>query len=189
MGKIIVDTDEHYLALKEYVTEYPDSVYIATYGLYVGITGDGRNCHEWGGKYTNRAQDFLNALVDVPKVHILVGLPALIYCDKSEACEHCEAKHISFMERMLHTAKKWDAFHWKMAPEMHMKFFGFYRNQSPIGGITGGRNLSDSDWFDISFNLTAKETAAMRKHFDVAFKKSVTVNQKNVEAVENAIAK
>jgi hypothetical protein len=185
MKRIVIDTDKHYEALTDYAQK-SDEIFIATYGLYAGITGDGRDVTEWGPKYRNRAHELLDAIRKIPKVEILIGLPTLIYCDKAKQCKHCEEKHIGYLERLWHTAQNWEDFNWKIAFSMHMKYFGFYAGGKPVGGISGGRNLSDSEWFDISFRLTKTEVKTLRTEFRRVFDEAATLTQNAVERIADA---
>ena len=185
-SNLILDLKEHYKTLSDFATE-ADEVLIASYGLYAGILGDGRDTTEWGYKYQNATHQFLDVIRDIDNVNIVIGLPPLIYCDENNKCADCEKKYISNLERLLHTSQHWPSFNWRFTEELHMKFFGMFADEVPIGGLIGSRNLSDSTWFDVSFKLSGDELLKLREYFLNVFEKCEDVTRESIEKIEDKI--
>jgi hypothetical protein len=186
MGRILTSSIDHYRTLAE-ISEKADACEISTFGIYTGITSEGRDVHSYGGKYSNLAHQFLDVLKGFD-VKLLIGMPELIYCDKeTQQCTHCEEKFIHYLERINHTAKHWPDFDWRIINDMHMKFVGFYKNGKAIGGISGGRNLSDSQWDDVSIVLTKKEVEFFHDHFTKIFNRAATITDDAITKIGNAV--
>jgi hypothetical protein len=186
MGRIITSSEEHYKALAE-ISKKADRCEISTFGIYTGIVSDGRDMTEFGGKYGNLAHQFLD-LLEGFDVKVLIGMPALIYCDKDDKkCKNCEIKFISYLERINHTAKHWKDYDWRIVDDMHMKYIGFYKGNKPVGGISGGRNLSDSQWDDVSIILTKKEVEFFHDHFGKIFSRSAAITDNAINKIGDAM--
>lgn len=155
--QVISETEEVYKILADHVNEAkPTYCAIMTYGAYIGITADGRDCHEWGGKYANPVRPFLDALVDNEiKTKIVVGEQTVIEC--TPGCEFCKQKNENLQTRIGLTIDKYSggAIEWRINPALHAKMIVFSTNWCMVGG----RNLTSSDWIDYSFWIEDKSLA------------------------------
>lgn len=119
---------------------------------------------EWGEKYLSGSRKFLDALADVPVVNIIIGVSEYVPCTKPEPCAGCEEKHIKQLMRVLAHAEKFKDFGWYVTSKHHLKCVLFIYGDK-IKGLTGGRNLTDSQWDDMALDLTPSQTAETLKYF------------------------
>jgi len=170
--------ESHINGLLKLVGGNPQLVMVATYNVYAGILHDGDDSHEWGGKYENETHDFLDRLNKVPEVKILVGFPALKLC--KENCEDCIKQQYKLAMRLDQHRKKWPNFEWRYSENFHLKCYLFYYKGGYIG-IGGGRNLSSSDWTDVSFILDPRQVQGVREIFDNSWKNAKPITMANLE--------
>jgi len=176
---MIFDTSEsHTNGLKKLAKGKPESVLIATYGVYAGILHDGDDSHKWGGKYENGTHELLDQLIQVPEVKILVGFSGLKLCRSD--CEDCLAVHYKQAMRLDQHRQKWPQFEWRYTEDFHLKAFLFYYKRGCIG-VSGGRNLSSSEWTDASFILNNEQADAIRVIFDHSWKIAKQATMENLE--------
>ena len=165
--------------LKKLAKQKPKEVVIASFNVYAGILHDGDDCHEWGGKYRNNVHELLDSLADA-KVSLLVGIPLFRPC--KPACEECLEAHCKQANKLVKHSEKWPHFDWRFTESFHLKCCIFYYSKGSIG-VTGGRNLTDSSWTDMSMVMNEKQTAQARKLFNQMWAKSKEVTQENIDAI------
>ena len=165
--------------LKKLASQKPKEVIIATFNIYAGILHDGNDTHQWGEKYRSEVHELLDILNSVPKVRILVGFQPLIQCIKT-GCEDCVTNHYARAVRLVKHAEHWPKLEWKYVEKSHFKCNLYYFAKGCIG-VTGGRNLSGSDWADISFVMNDRQVKSARKLFDEQWKLATKATLKNVE--------
>jgi hypothetical protein len=172
---ILFTTDLYHQHILKYAELNPDTVFIATFGLYAGILDDGRDVTSWT---TNKSHEILDIIeAHCSKVYVLVGIPSLIFCDKGKKCVDCVEKYIKYCDRIVKTAQHWPSFKWKFSQNNHSKYCGFMKSGKPIGAIVGGRNFTDSDWADVSFDVT-NDIGPLFKNFLCEFKTGYPIVQK-----------
>ena len=186
-----VTSEEHFDQLLKLVADGPKHVCISTYGIYAGILDDGRDATEWGKKYANKVHDFLDAFGKGIKVQIAVGLAPFNSCQGKNLCEDCWLKYENLAARLLQHAKKWPKISWKFGVGFHLKCFLFHFSDRELRsshedptfrsvGIGGGRNLSNSDWDDLTFDLTREQIIVVQRQFNKIWKKCKSVTKANL---------
>lgn len=185
---LILDHIEHYEHLVGLARLQPAIVRIATYGIWAGIMADGRDSREWNqNKFHSYVRDFLEVLRSVPRVQILVGVYGYSSCRGNLRCEDCEAKYVNGLIRLLNHVEKFDCFEWRLSCESHAKCSLFYYRDRSVRGVTGGRNMTDSDWADVSVDVDAAGCAKLTEHFGSIWKKSVVIDHDSVNAIIDKI--
>jgi hypothetical protein len=176
---MLVDFESHAAHLAELISQGPDSVSIATYNIYAGILHDGNDVHEWGPKYRNEVHEILDALNKLKNVRILVGIPPLILC--KEGCEDCVQKHYKWVRRFLAHTQKWKNIEWRYVENMHLKCNIFEFN-GKRKGVVGGRNLSASNWIDLSFKITDIRCKVVAYIFNKIWSNALPASEENLDA-------
>jgi len=176
---IFTDMTSHMAAMKQMAKRKPQSISIATYNIYAGILHDGEDSHLWeGDKYRNRAHEFLDTIATMHDVRILVGVPPLIMCKKM--CEDCISDSYKKAMRLVKHKEKWPRFKWRYTDSFHFKCYLFHYKKGDVG-IGGGRNLSNSNWTDMSFVLNKKQIIAAKTLFDLSWDQAQPVTMENLE--------
>ena len=140
----------------------PTSVFIASYGLNIGLYRKGSG--EFFSK-TSLTRDFLNSLRGVKKVDILIGFPAQ---RRGESY-----KDFSYRKAMLKRAiDKWPEYNWRISEHSHIKCAGFEKRGSIHCVITGGRNLTDSAYSDLSIVVPKRQRSPIKNHFYKLYKQA-----------------
>lgn len=119
--------------------------YISSYSIYAGITWD-NVCTVTEFGYDNGGFKFFNLLEkrDV-RTSIIVGKPMVIEC--RPGCPYCMEKQNQQVERIYNHQRRWPYFDWNICKEHHAKYIIFDNHDCFIGG----RNVTDSSFFDLSF--------------------------------------
>ena len=167
---VFLTAEEHYKALDDILKKNPHTAYIATYGVYAGVSSNGKDNF---GAGENKTRDFLDKLRRLKDVRILVGLPY-------PGAKQTEEEYTEALWRILHTAKAWPKFDWRFTKNSHLKLFAFSKEGGNIGTISGGRNLTDSTFSDESFLLNVEQSKATRHKFHSIFGASKKVSKENL---------
>lgn len=175
---VFITWEQHLEYLKKLTTENPQRVAIATFNVYAGVLHDGADVTEWGEKYSNDAHQLLDLIKPVKDVRILVGMPPLILCKKG--CMECIEKHYKWSMRLDQHAQKWPKFQWKYAEDFHLKCYLFDYGTT-IKGVIGGRNLSPSNWVDVTIALDNSRCKVLMALFDKVWKIALDVNDENMK--------
>lgn len=175
---IFTTQESHIKALKKLARNKPNSITIASFGVYAGILHDGEDSHGWGGKYKNETHELLDIVADID-TKILIGFPPLNLC--KDECVECVANHYRAAARLVEHSKKWGRLDWRYIENFHLKCYLFYYKSGCIG-IGGGRNMSSSSWTDMSFVLSERQVKAARELFDNSWKKSYKITMENLES-------
>jgi len=173
--KLLVTLDDHYKELIK-LAHKAEVVNIFTFGIYAGILDDGRDTTEWGPKFRNQTHEFLDLLVELKcDTTITVGVPWFNSCTKEEVCIDCISKFRAGLTRINNTVKHWDGdFDWFFTSKLHAKAFLFFDEENPVGVVTGGRNLCDSTWDDLSFTLPMKQVEVLEETLGEIERKVIT---------------
>jgi len=176
---IFTDTESHNGALKQMAKRKPQAISIATYNIYAGILHDGEDSHQWDDdKYKNGAHEFLDLITTIQDVRILVGISPMILCKK--LCEDCIADGYKRAMRLVKHKEKWPRFQWRFTDSFHFKCYLFHYKSGDVG-VGGGRNLSNSNWVDMSFVLNKKQIIAAKTLFDLSWEQAHSVTMENLE--------
>jgi len=144
------------------MTEGADQVLISTYGIYAGITHYGQDLNGQSSKYTAYAKEFLDSLIGVSKVNIVVGLYPYSSCKGTVRCVYCESRYVRGLLRLSSHKDHFSSFKWRVKPNNHLKSVLAIKDNS-FEGIVGGRNLSDSNWNDLTFRLEPEDAKEVFK--------------------------
>lgn len=150
--QLFITLDDHFKYLAELVARKPKGVFIASFGIYAGITFDGRDTTTWGERFKLQTRDFLESLRPIPNVRLMIGIPDYKSCRGKIACSHCECGYIYQMTRLLNHGELFSEFKWKVATQAHVKCILFFFEKE-ILGVAGGRNLNDSNSIDATFQI------------------------------------
>lgn len=178
MIKLLIETCEFDRRLLKLTKKIPDQVHIATYGIYAGITTEGRNAFN----YTSLAvRSFLDNLQmnNVP-TKILVGTYSYKSCCNLQVCNNCEKQYVRTLIRLLNHAEVFKQFEWRFHTECHLKYIIAKHNDS-LTTLSGGRNLTGSAFIDSSFVCTdQKLNAAMNSHFLQTWEAATPLNEETI---------
>jgi len=161
---MLLTIEDHYDTLFELLEKKPTKVFISSFGLYAGITADGKDWHQRGGKYTSRTHEFLDKLSTVEDVRVLIGAAEYISCKVEQEqyrkvqlfCEDCFNKYGETFKRLLKHTEAFPYIHWRIRINTHLKMTMFQYADNSIVTVLGGRNLTDSDWPDVTFRIDSE---------------------------------
>jgi len=162
---MLIGNDEHYQDLVDRIDDCPDEVLITTYGIWAGILPDGRDATKvFNYKKPMGTRRVLDALVTVPNVTMVVSYPTYCSCKgKSAYCRFCEEKFVSQLIRMYNHALLYQKFNWYIVKECHLKANLFVKD-GDFSGTAGGRNFTESEWLDVTFELTPADASKLYKY-------------------------
>jgi len=181
MNAIFLNDDEMFGYLTRRINKKApklNKVDIASYGMYLGITEDGK---DWSDKFPSAARDFINAVANTTH-RIIIGIPFFIEC--YIGCESCAFNYDKRLFRTSVTAKMLNL-NIRYADKSHLKY---YRVDDSL--IIGGINLTQSGWVDMS--VATKSTMRTRSMFDRLWRASagsisVFYKSKDVEKLEKEL--
>lgn len=181
--QLFTEIEDHYAYLAELVKRGPKGAFIASFGVYAGITYDGRDTTTWGEKYKLHTRNFLDSLRTTPNVKLLIGIPDHKSCrGMTIPCEHCERGYINQMMRLLNHMDMFSAFKWRIATQAHVKCtLLFFDNE--ILGVAGGRNLNDSNSVDATFQISADICHQLYKQLVPVWKNSRDLTSKSINEI------
>ena len=169
--KMILEHANHSRFLFDRVAEDPERVLISSFGIYAGITYAGQDTTQWGEKYRLATRDLLETMRGIPDVRMLIGVAQYRGCKGEQYCKHCELQYAKGLLRLVYHAELFPEFQWRISTELHLKCAIFYYNISHpegkkliIKGVAGGRNFTDSDWADVTFELTKVQSLELARH-------------------------
>lgn len=173
--KAYLDCNAYYDALEALISLKPTTAFISSYGMYAGISHDGQDLNIRGDSYATRAKKILDLLSDIQTVYMLIGLSPYRSCKGFAKCLNCEHAYYKSLLRLLSHKEYFPQFNWRVSESSHAKLvvFAFDDNGAKsYRGIGGGRNFNDSNWDDISFDLSDQLNKEMVKYFAVQYGKA-----------------
>ncbi len=178
---IIIENDDHNDFLLREIEKSPDSVFISTFGVYLGITYDGSDTSEWGHKYVCNSRAVADALKSIKDVKILVGLSNYISCKGKNRCLDCEAQYSKGLIRLMNHVEFFPEFSWRMMCDLHLKcfLFGF---GGRFSGAAGGRNFTGSNWRDLTFSLSEDDCLTVREYVLKYWDSAMPVENVSIES-------
>lgn len=186
---MFITTEDTYEQLYKWLKDKPTTVQISTFGIYAGILDSGKDIHEVGGKYSSQTHDLIDSLNEKTKVQVLVGVAPYRSCkDKGKVhCQDCYEAYGKNITRILMHARRWPNIDWRFRSELHLKCTIFnWEGGTPKGTIIkqeilgGGRNLTDSDWADVSFNLPRNTHDAVTGYFNEQWSEALPITEENI---------
>lgn len=176
--KLLFSNEDHFEFLRNCVKANPNRVRIATFGLYAGITADDI---DWSNKYPSEVRNFLESLRSIQSVRVLVGNQEYKSCKgKAIICSDCERKYVMDLIRLVNHAEKFPEFKWRISSACHIKCALFTYDDYELRGVTGGRNLTNSTWADVSVELDKMSNMRLEEHFDEVWKNSLILNNDRI---------
>lgn len=188
--ELMIDPDSHIKWLSDRVDEQPTSVIITSFGLYAGISYAGQDMTEIGWKFRSRTRDLMEKMRSLPNVKFLIGTSRYKSCKGRTQCLDCEKQYSKEIIRLSHHVQFFPEFKWKAASDIHMKACIFIYGDR-CKGISGGRNFTDSDWFDCTFELTEPNIKTLLKHITPIWNSSKFLDDSAMESIleEQGISK
>lgn len=182
--KIFLDHNEHADWLDDRVSENPDHVFIASYGLYAGISYYGQDTTKWGDKFRLRTRDLMESMRGLKDVRFLIGISDYKSCKGKINCVDCEKQYCRALIRLINHAELFPEFKWKVTNNLHLKaYLFFYSNNKTAKGLGGGRNFSDSDWIDSSFELSNDNIKKLYAYIREIWDESLIIDDDNISTI------
>lgn len=150
--KLMRSLNEYYDSLLECIHEKPRRVTISTFGIFAGITYDGKDSSSWSKPYGSETNRLFKELNNLDDVRVVVGVSDFISCNRNSRCEDCASKYISSLTRLLFHKEYFSNIKWKFRASLHFKCVVFEFRDYPVS-FTGGRNMTNSSWDDISIKI------------------------------------
>jgi len=184
--EMFLEHADHSSYLLDCVDAKPTTVFIASFGIYAGISYSGQDTTEWGPKYQLATRDMMELMREIPKrdkknkVYILIGIAPYKSCNNGK-CLDCERKYAQGLVRLSHHVNAFPEFKWRANTELHLKSsLFFYSGKKGPKGVAGGRNFSDSGWADVTFTLTQSNIYELFKHLMSKWNDSRVLNDTTI---------
>mgnify|MGYP001207973854 CR=1 FL=1 len=161
---IFKNTNELFTYLSWYYEQNGGKVDISTFNMYLGISKG----KDWSYRFYNPVREFINK-VNKNDLRLILGVPAYIECKHN--CLDCKIKYNETIQRHIDTINILNL-NVKIHQNLHLKM---YR----IGElyISGGINLSASDYLDASFIIKDQEQKDyLKKMFDDTWNSCPNIN-------------
>lgn len=173
---------DHFGYLHDLLAKKPKHVVVSTFGIYASILDDGRDMLPKADSDGRLVRKFIEGLKEVPDVRILVGLTKYFTpMPRPKACVQCESRYVKTHIRAVNHAEKWPNYTWRFAHEHHLKAtLCFYEDY--VAGVAGGRNLTGSNWDDVTFELSFDQAKELYTHVNKVWKKALPIDSPNIQA-------
>lgn len=177
--EMFLDHADHSRWLFDRVAENPTHTMIASYGLYAGISYAGQDTTTWGEKFRLATRDLMETMRGLPDVRFLIGVSNYRSCKGKFDCIDCEKQYCRTLIRLVHHAELFPEFQWRVTTNLHLKACLFFYGAS-VKGIGGGRNFSDSDWIDCTFELSTAHIKKLYGHIKDVWDLSKPLNDETI---------
>lgn len=161
--ELMVNYEDHIKWLSERIDEGPTSTMVTSFGLYAGISYAGEDMTKIGWKFRSKTRDLMEKMRNLPNVRFLIGVPKYRSCKGKSQCINCEAQYTKDIIRLSNHIQFFPEFKWRMTSDLHLKSCIFTYGKT-CKGISGGRNFTDSDWFDCTFELSKEHVRKLLEH-------------------------
>lgn len=185
---MFVDIQDHYDYINNCLNGEPSRIIITTFGIYAGITSSGQDSTTWGPNYAIATKSILDRIDQLGGGEVLVGVPTYRSCRDQTRCMDCERNYAKSIIRLMFHADAFSNIKWKVTTDLHLKCLLFFydKHQSVLAkGIAGGRNFTDSDWADATFELLPYQIDVLVQHVDQLWKCGVDLVSANMQALMN----
>lgn len=187
MQKMFIPNADHYDFLNKCVDAEPEHTLIATFGIYAGITYDGRDSTEWGSEWGLNTRNLITKLQELDNVQFLVGVTNYRSCKGKIPCIDCEKQYVRSLFRLVFHAEKFPEFEWRITTDLHLKCSLFFYDRdctpSKAKGVAGGRNFTDSSWADVTFELSAKQIEELHNYTAELWSESLSATDDSVSSI------
>jgi hypothetical protein len=155
---------------------------IASYGIYAGISYAGQDTTQWGEKFRLATRDLMEVMRSLPDVRFLIGVSNYRSCKGKFTCIDCEKQYCRTLIRLVHHAELFPEFQWRVTTNLHLKACLFFYEKA-AKGIGGGRNFSDSDWVDCTFELPTGHIKKLYAHIKEVWDQSKPLNDGTISEI------
>ena len=160
---MLLTNEEHCEYLLKAILEGPELVYFSSYGVYAGITTAGEDSIQWGSRYASKTRNVLEAMRPLKESRLLIGIPDYKSCSGIRRCLYREKQYAGNLLTILNHAEHFPEFDWRITNSLHIKcYLFFYKGRAK--GLAGSRNLTNSGWEDVTFELDEKQTLKLFDH-------------------------
>jgi len=180
--KLFLDHADHSRFLFDRVAEKPDQILVSSFGIYAGISFSGQDTTTWGEKYRLATRDLLEIMRTLPDVKILIGVAEYRSCKYNAYCRDCEITYAKSLLRLAFHAELFSEFEWRVSTQLHLKCALFYYGDV-IKGVAGGRNLTDSNWADVTIELSPKYATELAQHTMKLWNASAVLNDDAISEI------
>lgn len=180
--KLFLDHADHSRFLFDRASEKPDRVLISSFGIYAGISFSGQDTTTWGEKYRLATRDLLEIMRTLPDVKMLIGVADYRSCKYNAYCRDCETTYAKNLLRLAFHAELFPEFEWRVSTQLHLKCALFYYGDV-IKGVAGGRNLTDSNWADVTIELSPGYAAELAQHTMQLWAASAVLNDDAISEI------
>lgn len=170
---------DHAAWLFDCVKEKPKHVFIASFGIYAGISYAGQDTTKWGNKFRLATRDIMEEMRNIPDVRFLIGVANYRSCKNNIICIDCEKQYCRSLIRLVHHTELFPEFKWRITTNLHLKTSIFFYEKD-VKGIAGGRNFSDSDWADCTIELEKSHIKDLYKHVNEIWNNSMVLNDDSI---------
>jgi hypothetical protein len=177
--EMFLDHADHSRFLFDRVAQKPKHVFIASFGIYAGISYKGQDTTEWGDKYRLATRDLMESMRGLPDVRFLIGAANFKSCKHPIDCVDCEKQYCRTLIRLVNHADKFPEFQWRVTTELHLKCALFFYDKS-ARGVAGGRNFADSDWSDCTFELPVGHIKQLYEHVNGLWDQARVINNETI---------
>lgn len=143
MEVLKTDTDFHW-KMKEILDQNPLFVAASSFGIYAGLSKN-KDWHQLGGKFKSPIRRFLDE-VNRRKIPAYLIIGPTIGEECSVDCPHCAERNNLRRLSLIQHVEQFPNIEILIVDKWHAKMV--FTEKS---AIIGGRNLSSSDWNDLSF--------------------------------------
>lgn len=154
---ILQTIEQHTGELLRLAKARPQSAAFASYGLSLGIASfAGGGLRQW----QDASREMFDLLAENGvAVRVLVGTGLKISCEDG-ICMACERQYVRQLIGLHGYVGRYPGFEWRVLERSHLKLSAFDINGDLVC-ITGGRNMTGSDWTDISLVLHGADASAV----------------------------
>lgn len=181
---MLIPTSEHNDFIMNCVAKKPKHTIISSFGVYCGITYDGRDTSEWGENYRTETRGIIDELQLLDNVRFLIGVANYKSCKYNKKCNDCEQQYIKNLIRLSFHVQHFSGIDWRMSNDLHLKCSLFFYDNNCVGkkakGIAGGRNFTDSSWADVTFVLDPGQIDELYDYTSELWDESSTISDDNI---------
>lgn len=182
MSRMFFTNQEHFEYLSHLLALQPKQVIISTFGIYASILDDGRDMLPRADLDGRLTRNFIESLRSVPEVRMLVGLMKyLTPMPSPRTCLQCESKYVKTHVRLVNHAEKWPNYTWRFAHDHHIKATLCVYDDH-IEGVAGSRNLTGSNWDDLTFELTLAQARELHMRLGKVWHTALPIDSPSIQA-------
>ncbi len=182
MPRLFIEDAEHTEFILKAIEDKPSVALISSFGVFGGILHDSRDSTTFKDSKENNSRKILDALGEIQSVYMMIGLTTYASCS-GNYCIDCEKKFVKNLLRVYAHAEFFNKLSWRMTSELHLKCYLFFYADGSKRGISGGRNLTGSNWDDLSLELDDDNIDKISNYYTKLYKKAMPVNNGSVERV------